>query len=443
MADHAIRMAGSQKRWNENEQHFLQQMTEEFRSVQNEYLGTHLTDPTTLKAAEDDNWSSFPTAIANVCTTLCSIVYTDAAETGPFATFMTGDSNNQLLDFEEVTVENKETHIMARVYTSPSAGACFIVFRGTDFYHKRGVRVNLMSDVQGDWKPFNTPEGQIYVHGGFKRAFESIEQPLLDVVSQVNERYGGRITRHYICGHSLGGAMAALCAVSSSFHPYFSGGLITLGQPRVFHKDAHGAVSLLIGSRSWRMVNRGDGIVLANILPGYRFLLRARVFEDEGRSYADMIGDRQHFAGELMKGKFSMDQHARHLYMGAAENLFISRPLEIPLHEVKPGFGTSPFGHYSRVCFSSAAASTSLFSDPDEEALVRHYVADFMAADKDNSGLVFLPAFLYLYLCRTMYLTQENNRLLSREEFLAIYDTDDDGYIDSDVDFFEETDDEL
>ena len=408
VADHAVFLAGSQKRWNEREQEYLSQMVTEFRAVSNSLLGTRLSDPVTVRAMEDDNWKSFPTAIAAVCTTLCSIVYTDAAETGPFATFMHGETGAQLLDFEEITVENISTHVMARVYISQQIGAAFVVFRGTDFYHSTGVRINLMSDVQGDFAPFNTPMGQILVHGGFKRAFESIEQHLLDKVSRIQERYHGTISRIYITGHSLGGAMAALCSVSTSFNSYFSG-LITIGQPRVFHKHAHGIVTSLIGERSWRLVNRGDAIVLANILPGYQFLLRARIFDDEGRSYADAIGDRDHFLPEVAAGKFSMDQHSRHIYMGGANNLYITRPLNIPLYEVREGFQKSPFGNYCRVCFSSAKADVDIFTDPDERELVKHYIAEFMEADRDNSGL------------------------LDREEFFAFFDKDGDGFMDEDT----------
>ena len=103
--------------------------------------------------------------------------------------------------------------------------AVLIVFRGTD--ERSDWKVNL--DSIRERKPFLP--GQ--VHKGFCEALAApFEHNILPAVQQRGSR------RVWITGHSLGGALAALCAARLIFEQSIAvTGLYTYGQPRVGDDD--------------------------------------------------------------------------------------------------------------------------------------------------------------------------------------------------------------
>jgi len=90
------------------------------------------------------------------------------------------------------------------------------------------------------------------VHAGFRSAFNSVMTPL------VNEIIPG--TRLYLAGHSLGGALAMLCAYALLESGYPVIGVYTYGQPRVGNGPFARAYNEALGNRTWRIVNAGDPV---------------------------------------------------------------------------------------------------------------------------------------------------------------------------------------
>lgn len=96
-------------------------------------------------------------------------------------------------------------------------------------------------------------DNETYVHAGFAAQYA-------DVRNHVNAI---AITEHNIivCGHSLGGAIATLCAYDLKMHfPYKSIYCITCGSPRVGNIDFKIRFDEIFAGKSFRVVN-GDDIV--------------------------------------------------------------------------------------------------------------------------------------------------------------------------------------
>ena len=128
-----------------------------------------------------------------------------------------------------------------------SPGHCFITLRGTK--------------KLGDWlSNFNLGTGtsayKKSVHDGFKTAFDSIRADLDPLIQNLP---GERIHTVHCIGHSLGGALATLCAeyISQrfSYKPY----LYTFGAPRVGKQDFSDKYIIEVGEeRVFRVYHRTD-----------------------------------------------------------------------------------------------------------------------------------------------------------------------------------------
>ena len=122
----------------------------------------------------------------------------------------------------------------------------------------RGTEPSQMSDVKADldfWpKPQKNGEGK--VHNGFAYEVDKIEQDIADYL----KRHKGKPL--YVCGHSLGGAMATIWTQRNE--PIVTG-LFTYGSPRV--GDAVFRDKLHV--KHVRVVNNND--VVASIPPAVFF----------------------------------------------------------------------------------------------------------------------------------------------------------------------------
>ncbi len=128
------------------------------------------------------------------------------------------------------------------------------------------------------------------VHAGFLQSFEAVT---VSVVQQVRELLDGLADpKVYITGHSLGGALAILCALEFHRQGLPVAGVFTFGQPRVGNKTFAVIYNEALKDVTFAMVNEGDPVpLLPTLLMGYRdcghevFLRR-----DEGVQFDPFIG---------------------------------------------------------------------------------------------------------------------------------------------------------
>lgn len=114
------------------------------------------------------------------------------------------------------------------------------------------------------------------VHRGFLNAWRS-------VVDQIENRvpYGARLI---IYGHSLGGALATLCAAELEPH-YDIEAVYTFGSPRVGNGAFAEDYDLHLASRTFRIVNAGDPVPHVPFVFGtYRHVRREHYLNDGGIS---------------------------------------------------------------------------------------------------------------------------------------------------------------
>jgi hypothetical protein len=138
------------------------------------------------------------------------------------------------------------TDTEARFIGSPSA--CILAFRGT----------STLADAKTDLRAQNALWIRGYAtHSGFLDAWNSIRP---SIVSRLHDRLENGQELH-ITGHSLGGAIATLCAFDFEFREQFSvRSLYTFGSPRVFGKNGAAAADTALDGRYFRVVNSNDGV---------------------------------------------------------------------------------------------------------------------------------------------------------------------------------------
>lgn len=127
-----------------------------------------------------------------------------------------------------------------------------IAFRGTE-----GKLSDWWTDLKGELVPH--PEGIGRIHKGFKTASESVHRHIVRFIKNVAVPE----TRLYICGHSLGGAMALITAgrlaADASLPPIR--GVFTYGSPRVGDTDHVTAYRTLpVGPKTNMWIAAGDPV---------------------------------------------------------------------------------------------------------------------------------------------------------------------------------------
>ncbi|MEM9004825.1 MAG: lipase family protein [Cyanobacteria bacterium P01_F01_bin.86] len=189
----------------------------------------------------------------------------------------------------------------------------YLLDRTTDtqaFMFRKGRHIVLVfrgSQQFADWKTnfkfrlkkFTTstsPKGdtlpQAKVHRGFQEAWESVERR---VIIQL-EKWWTSDSYFWVTGHSLGGALAALAAVSLDYQGFKVNGLYTFGQPRVGDWKFTRQVNSRMGDRMFRYVNNND--VVPMVPPQFNILNPTRLYGHMGQfRYFD-------FRGRLQKNSF-------------------------------------------------------------------------------------------------------------------------------------------
>lgn len=94
----------------------------------------------------------------------------------------------------------------------------FVSIRGTDDSSDILANINFI--------PKKTDMG--WVHSGFFNAARDLENPIFDAICKL----GGQRLYTYICGHSLGGAIATIIAIKLKQMSFKIKGVFTFGAPR-------------------------------------------------------------------------------------------------------------------------------------------------------------------------------------------------------------------
>jgi triacylglycerol lipase len=129
-----------------------------------------------------------------------------------------------------------------------------VIFRGTNPNEIQDWFVNL--DTRSEKIQHGT------VHAGFWSAYDSLHEQLTKVLRANNPK------RIWITGHSLGGAMAAICGYRLlGIENLEIAGLMTFGQPKVGSKDFCNHMDRMLNGRAVYFVNQKD--VVPRVPPNF------------------------------------------------------------------------------------------------------------------------------------------------------------------------------
>ena len=139
-------------------------------------------------------------------------------------------------------------------FVAESSDAIVVAFRGTQPNHA----MDWFVDAGAIHRAWDHNEGK--VHTGFYNALRKVWGVTLANGEVLPKRLVNRGTKTiWITGHSLGGALAVLCAAQAMFVSKIPvQGVYTFGQPRVGNKAFADAVSARLGSNLFRFVNHRD-----------------------------------------------------------------------------------------------------------------------------------------------------------------------------------------
>jgi len=145
-------------------------------------------------------------------------------------------------------------HSDTQGFVAQSADLILVAFRGT----QPSQPVDWLSDFEASHETWGNPAGK--VHKGFYEALRAVWGHPIGGKEILPARLVNRGNRPvWIAGHSLGGALAELCAAQASFVNHIPvQGVYTFGQPRVGDEEFARAVHAALGSKIFRFINDRD-----------------------------------------------------------------------------------------------------------------------------------------------------------------------------------------
>lgn len=163
------------------------------------------------------------------------------------------------LAYQEADVYDTHTGAAAIVRTTPD-GDIIVAFRGSksakDFIH----------DAEAWFSELMWSDNDVVaeVHHGFLEDFEAVN---VEVVQRVRALIAVMPKAPvFVTGHSLGGALAKLCALEFSRQKIDVTGVYTFGAPRVGNRAFREIYNRSLFHKTFRVVNQND---LVPRLPGY------------------------------------------------------------------------------------------------------------------------------------------------------------------------------
>ncbi len=172
----------------------------------------------------------------------------------------------------DAAAEAYQTHTVCDPHTDAQAcihdrGDCVVVaFRGSK------AAVDFVQDAKFELAEYLWMHESLIaeVHDGFLEDFQAIGGPVVDgVKTLLAARAAFRPV--FVTGHSLGGALAILCALELVREKVPVTGVYTYGQPRVGNRTFAGLYDSRLADKTWRLVNANDLVPrLPGLLLGYR-----------------------------------------------------------------------------------------------------------------------------------------------------------------------------
>ena len=161
-------------------------------------------------------------------------------------------------------VNIKRTDTQVALLEDPKTQCGYVVFRGSnadrdwltnlDFSRWSAVTGAVLDDKQLDYPDvYGTSSSGVKMHKGFTKAYLSARSEIHAIVQRST-------AKHWIVtGHSLGGALAKLCAVDLqyNFSPKISVAMCAFGAPRVGNTAFAESYNRRVPD-SWRFVNGND-----------------------------------------------------------------------------------------------------------------------------------------------------------------------------------------
>jgi len=179
----------------------------------------------------------------------------------------------------------------------PSTGTQGFCAQGMDFacIAFRGTEVQRLEDIIVDLLAWPVAYGSGKVHLGFRKAFASVEDQVLEQL----KKFQALELPVYFTGHSLGGALAAMGAAFALDHNITVGGLFTFGQPRVCNAAFEKQYVERLQDRYYRFTNGQDLVPQVPIyFMGYRhFGMNSYRFNEKG----DLTKESSRWKGYLVK----------------------------------------------------------------------------------------------------------------------------------------------
>lgn len=182
--------------------------------------------------------------------------------------------NYELTEYSIIHLEDKGTDTQGFIAINDKE--LFIVFRGTT--NLKDWKSNLDTRLTQDMSRLN-----LRYHRGFSEAYNSISE-------QVNAIVNINLDKDvYITGHSLGGALANICAVELSLHKDVClEGLYTFGSPRVYDSLSAAYLNSILKEIHFRFVNNND--IVPHVPPeisDFSHWGRLMYFRDSGELLVD------------------------------------------------------------------------------------------------------------------------------------------------------------
>lgn len=167
--------------------------------------------------------------------------------------------NHGFSDFQFLSVADTQA------FVARNADILLVSFRGTE----PNQAADWLTDAKCRHLPWDHPKGR--VHEGFYQSLKGV-WPASGAAGTLPKLLAERGNRKvWITGHSLGGALAELCAAQAFFVARVPvEGVYTFGQPRVGDNEFANEVNQKLGSRIFHVINDRD-IVPRVPLFGMRF----------------------------------------------------------------------------------------------------------------------------------------------------------------------------